>query len=135
MRAGESPTVTADADSTMVTFESEFSVRFTKLVGEYARHAAETNRGTQTPSGFFVQGQQTLTPRWFAAGRIERISGSAALASGTAQQRLTSIEEVLGFRVTPDLTLRIGHRARRAFGRPVYDQQYEASAVWWKRWF
>ena len=51
-----------------------------------------------------------------------------------AEQRLTSTEEVVGFRITPELTVRGGHRARRTFGRPGFDHQVEASLVWWKRW-
>ena len=134
MRAGESPTVRADGDATVMTVESEFSFRFTKLSGEYVRDSVETNAGTRVPSGWWIQGQQTLAPRWFAAGRIERISARAALPLTTAQQRLSSVEEVLGFRVTPDLTFRVGHRARRGFGRPGFDNQIATSVVWWKRW-
>jgi hypothetical protein len=51
-----------------------------------------------------------------------------------AEQQLTNTEEVLGFRLTPELTLRGGHRARRGFGRPGFDHQVEVSLVWWKRW-
>jgi hypothetical protein len=138
MRAGESPTVTADHNAAVATVESELSFRFTKLLGEYVRDSVETDADTQMPSGWYVQGQQTLAPRWFAAGRLERLSSPVALPTLApfipVDQHLTSVEEVLGYRVTPDLTLRVGHRARRTFGRPGFDNQFEASVVWWKRW-
>ncbi len=80
----------------------------------------QSGAGELTPSGWYVQGQQTLTPRLFAAGRVERIGGAGAVSGvGTVliRQHLTGIEEVLGFRLTPELTVRIGHRARETFGR------------------
>jgi len=57
------------------------------------------------------------------------------LPAGIVDQHLAGVEEVVGFRVTPELTLRVGHRARRGFGRAGYDNQAEASIVWWRRWF
>jgi len=50
------------------------------------------------------------------------------------RQRLDGVEETLGYRVTPEVTLRVSHRARRGFGRPDYDQTVGVSAVWWRRW-
>lgn len=134
MRAGESPSITADRDATIVTLESEFSFRYTKLSGEWVRDTVETSAGDRAASGWFVQGQQTLAPRWFVAGRIERMSSPAVLPAFVVQQRLNGVEETLGYRLTPEITLRLGHRARRGFGRPGYDHQGAVSVVWWKRW-
>lgn len=134
-RAGESPGVTATQDATIVTIESEFSYAYTKLGAEWVRDAIDTSVGTQVASGWFVQGQQTLAPRWFVAGRVERMDAPLVLPAGIVDQHLAGIEEVVGFRVTPEVTLRIGHRARRVFGRREYDNQAAASIVWWRRWF
>jgi hypothetical protein len=49
-------------------------------------------------------------------------------------QRLITFEEVLGYRLTPEITVRAGHRARQGFGRPGFDHQYAVALVWWKRW-
>lgn len=132
MRAGESPSITADHDATIVTIESEFSFRYTKLSGEWVRDALETDSGTRVASGWYVQGQQTLASRWFVAGRVERMSSPVLPAF--VEQHLRGVEETLGYRLTPEITLRVGHRARRGFGRPGYDHQGAVSAVWWKRW-
>lgn len=135
LKAGESPTITEDRDATIVTVESEFSYRYTKLLGEWTRDTLETSSGEQVASGWFVQGQQTLTPRWFVAGRVERMSALALTPLATAeQQHLDGVEETLGFKVTPELTVRVDHRARRGFGRPDFDHQAAVSLVWWKRW-
>jgi hypothetical protein len=134
-RAGESPVVTATHDATVVTVESEFSYAYTKIAGEWVRDSIGTSTGPQIASGWFVQGQQTLAPRWFISGRVERMESPLVLPLGIIDQHLAGVEEVVGFRVTPELTLRVGHRARRLFGRTGYDHQAEASIVWWRRWF
>jgi hypothetical protein len=134
-RANESPTVTENRDATIVTVESEFSFRYTKLLGEWVRDTFETSGGNRVASGWYVQGQQTLTPRWFVAGRVERMSAPAFTPFSTIeQQRLYGVEETIGFRLSPELTIRADHRARRGFGRPEFDHQASISLVWWKRW-
>jgi len=134
-RANESPTITENRDATIVTIESEFSFRYTKLLGEWVRDTLETSNGNMVATGWYVQGQQTLSPRWFVAGRVERISAPALTPQLTFEtQHLNGVEETLGFRLTPELTLRADHRARQGFGRPGFDHQVAVSAVWWKRW-
>jgi hypothetical protein len=66
--------------------------------------------------------------------RVERMTSPAVTLTGTFAQSLDGFEETLGFRLTPELTLRAGHRARRIFGRSTFDQQVAVSAVWWRRW-
>lgn len=137
LNSGESPAVTADRDATVVTVESEFSFRYTKLLGEWVRDRLETGAGTRVASGFFLQGQQTLTPRWFAAGQVERMSAPVAAPGGggvSVTQRLTGVEETLGYRLTPELTLRVSHRARKGFGVSGLGHTAAVSVVWWKRW-
>ena len=135
LKAGESPTITENRDATIVTIESEFSYRYTTILGEWTRDTLETSSGERVASGWFVQGLQTLTPRWFVAGRVERMSALALTPLATLEpQRLHGVEEAIGFKVTPELTVRVDHRARRGFGRPEFDHQAAVSLVWWKRW-
>jgi len=133
-RAGESPANAADRNATIVTVESELSFAYTKLAGEWVRDVIDTSIGNRVSSGWFVQGQQTLAPRWFLAGRVERMSSPLVLPSVVREQRFAGTEEVLGYRVTPEITVRVGHRARRGFGLPAFDHQATVSLVWWKRW-
>jgi hypothetical protein len=136
LSAGESPSITADRDATIVTIESEFSYRYTLVGGEWTHDAVETTTDdTAHASGWFVQGRQTLAPRWFAAGRVERMSSDAATSTGYTRQYLTGFEEVIAFRITPELTIRGGHRARETFGRDTFAHAGEISIVWAKRWF
>ena len=134
-RAGESPLITQNRDATIVTIESEVSYRYSRLLGEWVRDTIETGVGNVVASGWFVQGQQTITARWFAAMRVERMASPGLTPFATLDmQYLNGVEETVGFRVTPELTIRGDHRARRLFGRPTFDQQIAVSAVWWKRW-
>ena len=140
-RGGESPFATADRQATIVTVESEVSFRDTRVTGEWIRDELETSTGTRVASGWYVQGQQTLTPRWFVAARAEQMSAPAVFWLGgggelplVVQQGLRGVEETLGYRLTPEITLRAGHRARRGFGRPGYNHTISASVVWWRRW-
>ena len=107
-RAGESPAVTEDRDATIVTAETEFSFAFTKLAAEWVRDAIDTSSGRQVASGWFVQGQQTLAPRWFAAARVERMDSPLVLPAATYPA--ATDEHRRGARVPADAR---AHRARR----------------------
>jgi hypothetical protein len=119
----------------VATVESELSFAHTKLAGEWVRDAIDTSAGTHVATGWFVQGRQTLGPRWFVAGRVERITSPFVSLGGLQLQHMTISEEVLGYRLSPELTVRAGHRARRGFGQPSFADQFSMSLVWWKRWF
>lgn len=133
-RAGESPAIIENRDATIVTIESDLSFRYTRVLGEWVRDSIETAGGNTIASGWFVQGQQTITPRWFAAVRVEHMAAPAVTLLGSVDQDLNGVEEAIGFRLTPELTLRVDHRARRTFGRPEFDHQVAIAAVWWRRW-
>jgi hypothetical protein len=133
MRAGESPTITASRSARIVTVESELAFRHTSLASEWVHDALETSFGDRTASGWYVQGAQTLAPRWFVAGRVEQIRTTLPLLAGP-HQTLKSTEQTLGVRITPDLTLRLSHRAREPFGRTTFDHTAAVSLVWFTRW-
>jgi hypothetical protein len=140
-RAGESPAITADRSATVLTIESEVAFRHTDLRGEWIRDNMETSAGPRVATGWYIQGQQTLTPRWFAAGRLEAIEAPAVFWLGGAvepplvvQQRLRGVEETIGYRLTPEITLRAAHRARERFGQTRFDHTFSVSMVWWRRW-
>lgn len=136
MAAGEAPGVTTQQDATVLSLESEYAFRYTKLAGEWTRDAMDTSTGTHHASGWFVQGQQTLTPRWFAAGRVEHMQAPAvgSIAGTFGEQHFNGTEEVVGFRLTPEITVRAGHRAREVFGQSGFTHSAEVSLVWWRRW-
>jgi hypothetical protein len=135
-KAEELPVSPSDRMATIVTVEGEWSFRFTKLMGEWTRDTLETTGADAIESGWYVQGIQTLTPRWFVAARLERLEGPPPLATPSGpRQTLASAEETVGFRITPDVTVRASYRARRLFSEQDFSHQAMASVVWARRWF
>lgn len=133
-RAGESAGVSRDLHATVVTVESEFAYRHTKLGAELVRNTVEIADGHTTPSGWFVQGQQTLSPRWFTAGRFERIAASGVIDGAAPAPHFLGVESVIGYRATPEVTVRAGHRMRRGFGEADFHHAASVSLAWWHRW-
>jgi len=133
LRAGDSPTITVDRSASVATVESELSFRHTSLAGEWTHDTLETSFGDRTAAGWYVQGAQTLAPRWFVAGRVEQLRTTLPLAV-PVDQRFKATEQTLGFRVTPEITLRVSHRAIERFGLNSFGHTAAVSVVWFRRW-
>ena len=103
---------------TMAGGEGEWAFGYTKIRGEILRTAFETSADTAVAYEWFVQGTQTLTPRWFVAARREGTSAPPLVNGIVAGTRtdLEVFEATAGFRVTRDVTLRSSYYARRFYG-------------------
>jgi hypothetical protein len=126
-----------DRQLTMVGVEGEYAFGYTKLSGEMIRDSFETAGDPTTAYEWFVQGMHTLSPRWFVAGRHEGTSAPVR-GSGTffqAQPTLKIVEATLGYRVTPEITLRGSYFTREFYGRTTWDRQGGAQVVWTRRWW
>jgi hypothetical protein len=135
LRAGEVPGVDETQQATVLTVESELSYRHTKLSAEWVRDSLDLGTGVRRATGWLGQGQQALGPRWYIAGRYERVSADRLVTAPSASaSRFTGVEEAVGYRLTPELTVRAGHRARRGFGQADFGHEASASLVWWQRW-
>ena len=124
-------------DFRMVAFEGEYAFNYTKIGGEFTYDRLQTRSGTESAREWFVQGVQTLSPRWFAAARLEGVS-APPLRSGTVIGRRTTFktaEATVGYRVSNDFTLRASFMNRKAYTRTAWDQQFGASLVWAHRWW
>ena len=123
---------------TMSGVEGEWAFGGTKISGEWLRTAFET--GAVSPSvayEWFVQGQHTLTPRWFVAARREGTS-APPLVNGIVTGSRTDFqvfEATAGFRVNRDVTLRSSYFTRRFYGTTDWVNQAGVSAVWAHRWW
>jgi hypothetical protein len=113
---------------TMVGGEAEYAFRYTRLSGELVRTAFETLTGRVRAYEYFVQGIQTLTPRWYAAARHEGVTASAT------RRPMRTFEATAGWRWTPELTLRASYHARRSYTASAWDNQAAVSLVWSRRW-
>jgi hypothetical protein len=122
---------------TMAGGEGEFEFGYTKIRGELVRTAFETSTQTAVAYEWFVQGIQTLSPRWFLAGREEGTS-APPLRTGIIVGQPTNFEvfeATAGFRVNPEITLRGSYDARRFYGSTNWDNQAGVSIVWARRWW
>jgi hypothetical protein len=129
--------LSGDRDLTMIGFEGEYAVRYTKVTAEFIHDAFTTPTGDRLADAWFVQATQTLTPRWFMAGRHEGTS-SPVVGSGAvfgAQPRMLANEITAGFRASRDVTLKASYYARQPYGRLDWDQQAGMSIVWQHRWW
>jgi hypothetical protein len=133
LRAGESPTITADRDADLVSVEAELAFRHTSLAGEWVHDALETSLGTRSTAGWYVQGAQAITPRWFVAGRFDDIRTTLPVAAAT-EQNFRNTEQTLGLRITPEITVRVSHRMREPFGTTTWAHTGAVSLVWYRRW-
>lgn len=133
MGAGESPATTHTRDATVATIESELSFRHTSLAGEWVHDSLETSLGNRVARGWYVQGMQTLAPRWFVAARVERLNTTLPLTAAV-QQHFNASEQTVGFRLTPELTLRASHRLIERFGTTGFGHTGAVSIVWYRRW-
>jgi hypothetical protein len=121
--------------ATVLTVEGEYALGYTRVAGEWIRDAFETAHEPAIARGFSVEAVQTLTPRWFAAARVNRASSPVLVAPELSVRRAaTSGELTLGYRVSPEVTLRGGYQVSQWYGAPRQERALALSAVWARRW-
>ena len=126
-------------DGRMMTLfggEAEYAFRYTRLSGEFIRSGFETSTGTAEAYEYFAQGVQTLTARWFAAGRFEGASAPPLTVGAVRRGRtyMRMVEATAGFRLNPAITFRGSYYTRRFYTASAWDQQFAVSVVWAQRW-
>jgi hypothetical protein len=118
----------------MVAIEGEYAFGYTKLSGEFTHDRLETATGHAVAREWFVQGVQTLTPRWFVAARHEGANAPPrTIDKPSPTLRMTELTG--GFRMSTDFTLRTAVIRRKTYFSAVNDWQAGASLVWARRWF
>lgn len=121
---------------TIIGGEGEYAFGYTKVSGEIVRSQFERPTGAAVAYEWFVQGMQTLSPRWFVAARHEStLAPPLATAAAGGRLQFAVVEAVVGFRLTRDVTLRGGFYTRKAYTTPAWDQQAAVSAVWARKWW
>jgi len=121
----------------MMTLEGEYAFGYTKLSGEFTYDRLETSISRERANAWFVQGLQTLSPRFFVAGRLEGVSAPPLRTGTVVGQRTTfhTVEGTLGYRLSTDFTLRGSTMNRKPYTRSTWDQQIGVSVVWARRWW
>ncbi|HEX4348409.1 MAG TPA: hypothetical protein VHZ73_12610 [Vicinamibacterales bacterium] len=121
---------------TLASVEGEYAFGHTRLSGEMTHDTFATGHGDVVAYEWFVEGMQTLAPRWFVAGRQEGTSAPPPFSTPTAgRQFFHTTETTVGYRLSPEFTFRASFYARKTFTRADWDQQGGVSIVWGHRWW
>ncbi|MFN7983808.1 MAG: hypothetical protein U0Q11_18330 [Vicinamibacterales bacterium] len=121
----------------MWTLEGEYAVAYSRVSGEFTRERFAHGSSHDDANTWFVQGVQTITPRWYAAFRHEAISAPPAIVSGPGSDRLSyrTTERTVGYRVTPEWTARASVTSQRVYMASTTDTRAGVQLVWSRRWW
>jgi hypothetical protein len=122
-----------DRHLNMVSLEGEYAFAYTKISGELTNDRIETGSGHVAAREWFVQGVQTISPRWFVAARHEG-ANAPPRTLGSLPPTLRVSELTGGFRMSTDFTLRTEVLRRKTYFSAANDWQVGASLVWARRW-
>jgi hypothetical protein len=121
----------------MWTGGAEYAFAYTRVAAEVTSERFDGPGATNRSSSWFAQGVQTLSPRWFAAGRYETIAGPPPvfMPPGSPRVSFVSGEGTVGFRVTRDVTLRTSIAGTRYYTATSADRRVGVQIVWARRWW
>lgn len=131
--AGTSPT----RNLRMWTVEGEYAFDYTKLSGEYTHERFHHDTTHDTATTWFVQGVQTLTPRWYVAFRHEAVSAPPAIFAAPDTSRLSfrTTERTVAYRVAPEWTARASVTSQRFYMATKTETRAGVQLVWSRRWW
>ena len=119
--------------SDLWTVEGDVAFNYTRINGEIAMNHVDLADGRTRATSWFIQGQQTLTPRWFVAARHEGANAPRSVI-GIERPVLRINEGTVGVRLSPEFTLRSAFSTRRTYYSTITDRQAGVSLVWARRW-
>jgi hypothetical protein len=127
--------INRQADATVFNLEGEYAIGYTRIAGEWILDRFENANTPAIARGYLVEAVQTLTPRWYIAARMTQAS-TPSLSSGAIVRRSAgSADGTVGFRVSPDITLKAGYQGSRSYTRSDWDHAAAVSIVFGKRLF
>jgi len=122
-------------DATIFNLEGEYSVGYTRVSGEWIVDRFENSLSPAIARGFLIEGVRTLSPRWYVAARTTRSSAPALAAGARVRRSATSADGTIGFRVSPEITLKGGYQGSRSYAMTDWDHAAAVSVVYARRWF
>lgn len=124
-----------DRHANMAQVEGEWSFRHTRIAGEYLW--TERGLATQdaTVNGGWIEVTQTLTPRVFVASRYDHQFTEWVNPADRRQlhEPYQRSETAIGYRVTPEVTVRASYMTRKGYNVAFWDDQVLASIVFAKK--
>jgi hypothetical protein len=129
-------TTRGDRDATMMQLEAEWSFGYTRLAGELVRSVMETAARDAVAQGGWLEGTQTLTPRWFVSSRIDWQEFTFQRPQGYVDaEYYKRFEAIAGFRLTPAITLRGGYLVRKGYVVSHWDDQMVLALTYHRKVF
>lgn len=123
-----------DRRATVFQAEAEWAFRHTRMAGEWLWTKRQLAAQDATVDGGWMEATQTITPRLFGAIRVDeqwtRWSGAGDVRQRSSYHRF---ETAVGFRLTPDITLRAAFMTRKGYVVNFWDDQVLASIVFAKK--
>ncbi len=120
-----------DRLASLAQVEGEWSFGYTRIAGEWLWTSREMAVGEARVNGGWIEATQTLGPRWFATERYDdqRTRWTSVVDGVPRSEPYRRSETTLGFRATPDITLRVSYLTRKGYVVGFWDDQVLASVV------
>jgi hypothetical protein len=123
--------------ASLAQVEGEWSFAYTRLAGEWLWTKRELAHDDARVNGGWIEGTQTLSPRIFMAVRYDdqRTRWTRASDGVGVDTPYRRFETTMGFRVSPEITLRGSFMTRKGYVVGFWDEQVLASVVYARRVF
>jgi hypothetical protein len=124
-----------DRHASLMQVEGEWAFGYTRIAGEFLWTTRELATADSRVDGGWIEATQTLTPRLFAAVRYDDqwTEWTSVADLRERHEPYRRFESTLGFRLTPELTLRGSYMTRKGYVVGFWDDQVLASVVFAKR--
>jgi hypothetical protein len=126
-----------DRQARLMQLEAEWSFRYTRLAGEWLWTERELALSDARVEGGWFEATQTLTPRVFVAARYDEqwTRWTSAVDAVDREEPYRRVETTVGFRLTPDVTVRGSFLTRKGYVVGFWDDQFLASLVYARKFF
>jgi uncharacterized protein RhaS with RHS repeats len=130
------PSVANSSSSSASVFnlEGEYAIGYSRFAVEWVRDSFETSTTPAVARGILFEAVRTLTPRWYVAGRTTRTSAPIQIAGVRSRRTAGSAETTIGYRLSPEITLKAGHQTSRTYAISDWNHAAVVSFVFFERW-
>lgn len=123
-----------DRHARLAQVEGEWSFGYTRFAGEWLWTRRELATVDAAVDGGWIEGTQTLSPRVFVATRYdEQWTKWSVPGNLNRREPYRRVESAIGYRVTPEITLRASYLTRKGYVVSFWDDQFLASVVFAKK--
>ena len=122
-------------NASVAQVEGEWSFGHTRMAGEYIWTEREMAVGEARAHGGWAEITQAIRPRWFVAARWDdqRTLWTSLTNNLPRLETYRRLETAVGFRLTPELTLRGSYLTRKGYVVGFWDDQVLGSVVFAKK--